>query len=71
MHRCISMENVLAIGDAENDMSMLSIAGTSVAVANAKECVKNIATFTTAETNERTDPPPSRPRPRSVDGDRK
>jgi len=48
----IEMENVLAIGDAENDLDMLKMAGVSVAVANAKESVKKVATFTTDATNE-------------------
>jgi len=48
----VEMENVLAIGDAENDLDMLKMAGVSVAVANAKESLKKVATFTTDATNE-------------------
>lgn len=48
----VEMENVLAIGDAENDLDLLKMAGTSVAVANAKDSVKKVATFTTNATNE-------------------
>ena len=48
----VEMENVLAVGDAENDLDLLKMAGTSVAVANAKDSVKKVATFTTNATNE-------------------
>ena len=48
----VKMENVLAIGDAENDLDMLQMAGASVAVANAKENVKKVAMYTTKATNE-------------------
>jgi len=36
----IDLKNVIAIGDNENDISMLSVAGTGVAVENASEHVK-------------------------------
>lgn len=39
----ISLENVMAIGDNLNDVSMLSIVGMGVAMGNAHETVKNIA----------------------------
>ena len=37
------MENVLAIGDNENDISMLQAAGISVAMENAEDDVKQAA----------------------------
>ncbi len=44
--------DVLAIGDAENDIGMLELAGTSVAMGNASPEVKRAAKFTTAHNNE-------------------
>ena len=41
------LENVIGIGDAENDASFLSICGTSVAVANAIPAIKETADWTT------------------------
>jgi len=43
----ISMENVLAIGDNENDISMLQSVGVSVAMGNAEEDVKQVAKYVT------------------------
>ena len=40
-------ENVIGIGDAENDASFLSICGSSVAVANAIPAIKEAADWTT------------------------
>src|SRR5215469_3226386 len=40
-------ENVIGIGDAENDASFLSICGASVAVANAIPAIKEAADWTT------------------------
>jgi hydroxymethylpyrimidine pyrophosphatase-like HAD family hydrolase len=37
------MENVLAIGDGENDAEMISRAGVGLATANARDNVKKIA----------------------------
>ena len=48
----ISMENVLAIGDNENDISMLQAAGTAVAMANATPEVKACADFITQQDND-------------------
>lgn len=42
-HYGVPMENVLAIGDADNDISMLQAAGVSVAMDNAHPLVKRIA----------------------------
>jgi Cof subfamily protein (haloacid dehalogenase superfamily) len=47
----ISMENVMAIGDSYNDLSMLKKAGRSVAMENAPADIKAICSHTTA-TNE-------------------
>ena len=40
-------ENVIAFGDGENDMEMLSAAGIGVAMGNALPCVKEIADYVT------------------------
>lgn len=47
----IGAEEVLAIGDGVNDMELLEMAGTSVAVANAQETVKEVAQFVTMHNN--------------------
>jgi Cof subfamily protein (haloacid dehalogenase superfamily) len=39
----ISMQNILAIGDSENDIDMLHTCGMGVAMGNAGECVKKAA----------------------------
>ncbi|HEX3039804.1 MAG TPA: HAD family hydrolase [Caproiciproducens sp.] len=39
----IRMENVLAIGDSENDIEMLQACGVGVAMGNAGDCVKQAA----------------------------
>jgi HAD superfamily hydrolase (TIGR01484 family) len=44
----LSMHNVVAIGDAENDLAMLQAAECSVAVANALDSVKNKADWVTS-----------------------
>jgi HAD superfamily hydrolase (TIGR01484 family) len=43
----LSPENVVAVGDAENDLSFLAMCGRSVAVANALEAVKERADYVT------------------------
>ena len=48
----ISMENVLAIGDNENDISMLQAAGISVAMENAEDDVKQAAKFVAGHNEE-------------------
>lgn len=48
----ISMENVLAIGDNENDISMLQAAGISAAMGNAEDDVKQAAKFVTNNNEE-------------------
>lgn len=47
----VSQEEVIAVGDDENDISMIKFAGLGVAMENARESVKNIADFITS-TNE-------------------
>lgn len=51
-HLQIPMEQVMAIGDNANDISMLSKAGIAVAMGNAKEEVKQIADFVTTSNDE-------------------
>ena len=48
----IDISEVIAIGDDENDMSMISVAGLGVAMGNAKECVKEIADYITVSNEE-------------------
>lgn len=47
-HLGIDHANVMAIGDQENDLTMLQYAGTSVAMGNAIDAVKAVARFETA-----------------------
>jgi Cof subfamily protein (haloacid dehalogenase superfamily) len=47
----IKREEVIAIGDNENDISMLEYAGLGIAMANAKDSIKKIADYTT-DTND-------------------
>ena len=42
-HYQVPLENVMAIGDAPNDVGILKIAGVGVAMANASEIVKDAA----------------------------
>jgi len=46
-HLGIDRANVMAIGDQENDLTMLQYAGTSVAMGNAIDAVKAVARFET------------------------
>jgi Cof subfamily protein (haloacid dehalogenase superfamily) len=48
----VGMENVCVFGDYDNDLSMFSLAGRSVAVANARASVKRAATDLTADNND-------------------
>ncbi len=43
---------VMAIGDGENDIEMLSMVGWGVAMANATECTKAVADAVTSSNNE-------------------
>ncbi|WP_161979540.1 Cof-type HAD-IIB family hydrolase [Streptococcus sp. S784/96/1] len=47
-----SPEEVMAIGDADNDLEMLAFAGVSVAMGNATETVKSIAKYETSSCDE-------------------
>ncbi|MCR1004618.1 MAG: sugar-phosphatase, partial [Stenotrophomonas maltophilia] len=47
-HLGIDRANVMAIGDQENDLTMLQYAGTSVAMGNAIDAVKAVARFETS-----------------------
>lgn len=48
----ISMSEVIAMGDSENDIAMIREAGLGVAMGNAQEEVKRIADITTVTNNE-------------------
>ncbi|SUB14179.1 Phosphatase YidA [Pantoea agglomerans] len=43
----LKQEEVMAIGDQENDLAMIEYAGTGVAMGNAIDSVKKIAQFIT------------------------
>ena len=45
----ISYDDVMCIGDSENDLSMLKVAGVSVAMGNATPEVKEQADYITAD----------------------
>lgn len=51
-HLGIDGANVMAIGDQENDLTMLQFAGTSVAMGNAIDAVKAVARFETTTNSE-------------------
>lgn len=48
----IKREEVMCIGDNENDLSMIKYAGLGVAMGNAEESVKKVAQFVTDTNNE-------------------
>lgn len=48
----INQSEVIAIGDDENDISMIEYAGLGVAMGNAKDLVKNIANYITSTNDE-------------------
>lgn len=48
----LDISQTMAIGNSQNDISMLEVAGVSVAVANAEENVKETAKVITASNNE-------------------
>lgn len=45
----IQREEIIAFGDAENDLDMIQFAGIGVAMGNAKEVVKEVADYVTAD----------------------
>ncbi|MBM7561101.1 Cof-type HAD-IIB family hydrolase [Fusibacter tunisiensis] len=48
-HYNIPVENVIALGDNENDMDMVKYAGVGVAMGNATEALKAVADFVTKD----------------------
>ena len=48
----VAVDDVMAIGDSMNDFGMLSWAGVSVAMANAKDEIKNVARYVTRRTHQ-------------------
>ena len=48
-HLSVPMENVMCIGDNENDLEMRQLAGVGVAMGNAVEQVKNAAVYVTGD----------------------
>jgi Cof subfamily protein (haloacid dehalogenase superfamily) len=51
-HLQIAPENVLAIGDAENDIEMIQLAGVGVAMGHAAQNVKDAANYVTGSNDE-------------------
>ena len=48
----IKKEEIIAIGDAQNDIEMIEYAGVGVAMGNANDEIKNIADFVTKSNEE-------------------
>jgi len=48
----IASANVMAIGDGENDIEMIQMAGVGVAMANASQKLKDVATYITTSNDE-------------------
>jgi len=48
----IAKEEIICVGDNENDISMIQYAGLGVAMANGEECAKNAASYITDSNNE-------------------
>ncbi len=51
-HYGISREEMIAVGDGHNDISMIKYAGLGVAMANAPDEVKNVADYVTLSNND-------------------
>ncbi len=51
-HFSYELDEIVAFGDQDNDVSMLEVAGTSVAMANASKNAKNAADYVTTSNNE-------------------
>lgn len=45
----VELSNTVAIGDNKNDLSMFQVAGSSIAMNNAEETIKSIATYETLD----------------------
>ena len=50
-HYGVSIEECIAIGNDENDISMIQCAGLGVAVQNARDSIKEVADFVTERDN--------------------
>ena len=48
----ISMADTVAVGDSNNDSEMLQCAGTSIAMGNAIEAIKDMADYVTTDVME-------------------
>lgn len=48
----ISKDEIICIGDSENDLSMIEYAGLGIAMGNASDEIKNVADFVTDNNNE-------------------
>ena len=51
-HLGVTMEETMAVGDSENDLSMINAAGIGVAMGNASDDVKSIANYITTSNEE-------------------
>ena len=51
-HLCCTLANVIAIGDSENDLTMLQMAGLGVAMANSEPCIREAADVITGSNTE-------------------
>jgi len=51
-HYGVALENVMAIGDAPNDVGMLQVAGVSIAMDNAHKLVKKVADWVAPSNND-------------------
>jgi len=51
-HLGVPVERVFAMGDSDNDLSMIAAAGMGIAMGNAKPAVKEIANAVTLTNNE-------------------
>lgn len=51
-HLNLTFDNVMAVGDEENDLSMIKWAGLGVAMANGVPAIKKVADVVTSRTNE-------------------
>jgi hydroxymethylpyrimidine pyrophosphatase-like HAD family hydrolase len=48
----VDKSQVIAIGDNENDLSMLNFAGLGVAMGNSRDEIKNMSDYVTSSNNE-------------------
>ena len=51
-HLGCTLANVIAIGDSENDLTMLQMAGLGVAMANSEPCIREAADVITGSNTE-------------------